>query len=62
MIFQQLALQQTTANETTSASAYSLIAGTEYYYEINHLEKKYIAMIKLSVYVDRTNYSPDQTG
>ncbi|CAK8682975.1 unnamed protein product [Clavelina lepadiformis] len=58
----QLALQQTTANETTSASAYSLIAGTEYYYEINHLEKKDIAMIKLSVYVDRTNYSPDQTN
>ncbi|XP_076824499.1 fibrocystin-L-like isoform X2 [Clavelina lepadiformis] len=59
----ELAIELTTANiEKTSETPYTLTAGTEYYYEISHLEDDYSAKIKLSAYVDRTNYSPDQTG
>ncbi|CAK8682966.1 unnamed protein product [Clavelina lepadiformis] len=59
----ELAIELTTANnEKTSETPYTLTAGTEYYYEISHLEGDNSAKIKLSAYVDRTNYSPDQTG
>ncbi|CAK8682961.1 unnamed protein product [Clavelina lepadiformis] len=59
----ELAIELTTANnEKTSETPYILIAGTEYYYEINHLEYYNNAKIKLSAYVDKTDYKPEQTG
>ncbi|CAK8682970.1 unnamed protein product [Clavelina lepadiformis] len=59
----QLAIEQKTANlRKTSETPYTLTAGTEYYYEINHWGYNNHAKIKLSAYVDKTNYSPGQTS